>query len=172
MPSSVPDDPRTEAAVWQAMVLFSTLSTATEVWSAAEERRAGHDPSTQEDAGFVRPYLREANGELQALLMRLRASLVYADQVDDGRVARLVRRFNDLSTVHRAARVLHVMHQRLLSLYPDVPEEVVEEARVLYGQASDLLDVRGMGFVERLEIFSLDALRFAGHLHRALVMER
>ena len=169
MPSSVPDDPRTEAAVWQAMVLFSTLSTATEVWNAAEERHAGHDPSTQEEAAFVRRYLREANGELQALLMQLRASLVYADQADEGHVATLVRRFHDLSTLQRAARLLHVMHRRLLSLYPAVSEEVVEEARVLHGRASDLLDVRSKVFFEELERFSHAALHFAGHLHQALV---
>ena len=66
-PYSQDDDPA-EAAVWQAMVLFSTLSTATEVWHAVRERRAGRDPSAQEEAVVVRPYLRRAAGELQALL--------------------------------------------------------------------------------------------------------
>ena len=80
-----PDDARAEAAVWQAMVLFSTLSTATTVWHAARERRAGRDPSAQEQATFVRAYLRRAAGELQALLMQLQAGLIQAEHAEDHR---------------------------------------------------------------------------------------
>jgi len=45
MPNPTPDDARTEAAVWQAMVLFSTLQTAADVWQSTKERRAGQDPT-------------------------------------------------------------------------------------------------------------------------------
>ena len=70
------DDARSEAAVWQALVLFSTLATAADVWHEARERRAGRDPSGQEAAAVVRPLLRQAAGTLQARLMQLQVRSV------------------------------------------------------------------------------------------------
>ncbi len=164
--SNPADDARTEAAVWQAMVLFSTLQTAADVWQSTKERRAGHDPSEQEEATFVRGYLRESLGELQALAMGLRASLIARE--DAGRIAALVRRFNDLSMLHRIARLLHVIHQRMLSLYPALDAALVEDARVLQTFASALLDQTGDAFLEQAEAFAHDVLRFCGDLHRAV----
>ena len=163
------NDARAEAAVWQAMVLFSTLSTATEVWQAARERRAGRDPSAQEEAVVVRPYLRRAAGELQALLMQLQAGLVQAERMEEeGTVAVLVRRYHDLMALHRVAEHLKIIHQRLLSLYPAVTEALVEEARLLYGESSALLADEEAVFLVRLGSFLHGALVFTGSLHRAV----
>lgn len=167
MPDPTPDDARTEAAVWQAMVLFSTLQTAADVWQSTKARRAGQDPSEQEEATFVRAYLRESMGELQALAMGLRAGLVARE--DEGRIAALVRQFNDLSTLHRTARLLHVIHQRLMSLYPALDAALVEDARVLQATASALLDPRSAPFLAEAETFAQDVLHFCGDLHRALL---
>lgn len=125
------------------MLLLSTLSAAAEVWSTVEERRAGRDPSSQEDASVVEPFLRGASRELQEMTMRLRASLVYALSHEEEPEARMaaVRRFNDLMTLQRVGRVLHMVHQRLLSLYPAVTERLVEEARVLERRCEALLEV-------------------------------
>ncbi len=165
-PHSQDGDPA-EAAVWQAMVLFSTLSTATEVWHAARERRAGRDPSAQEETVVVRPYLRRAAGELQALLMQLQAGLIRAEQADEeGYVAALVRRYHYLMALHRVAQHLKVIHQRLLSLYPAVTEALVEEARLLYGESSALPADEDAVFLARLGSFLHRALVFPGHLHR------
>ena len=164
-----PDDARAEAAVWQAMVLFSTLSTATSVWHAARERRAGRDPSAQEQAAFVQAYLYRAAGELQALLMQLQAGLIQAQHAEDeGYIAALVRRYHDLMALRRAAHHLKVIHQRLLSLYPDVAEALVEQARLLRDESSALLGTEDESFAAQLSPFLRRALVFAGSLHRAL----
>jgi hypothetical protein len=151
---------KSEAGTYHAMLLLSTLSAAAEVWSSVAERRAGRDPSSQEDRSVVEPFLRNASRELQQMTMRLRASLVYAssqaEEPDDRRSA-AVRRFNDLMTLHRIGRVLHVVHQRLLSLYPEVSERLAEEARLLErrcellieSEQPDLLDGSG-AFMEAL----------------------
>ena len=164
-----PDDARAEAAVWQAMVLFSTLSTATTLWQAARERRAGRDPSAQEQAAFVRTYLRRAVGELQALLMQLQAALIQAAHADDeGYVAALVRRYHDMMALRRVTHHLKTIHQRLLSLYPDVAEALVEEARLLRDESSVLLGIEDESFAAHLSLFLHRALLFTGSLHRAL----
>lgn len=158
-----PDDARAEAAVWQAMVLFSTLSTATSVWNAHRERRAGHDPSAQEPAPFVRPYLKEAAGTLQAALMHLQASRLAAED-ETSHLAALVRRFDMLVALRRATQQLKSIHQRLLSLYPEVPEELVEAARELYGESSDLLDADDDVFEAAAGPFVHRGLVFCGQL--------
>lgn len=164
-----PDDARAEAAVWQAMVLFSTLSTATTLWQAARERRAGRDPSAQEQAAFVRTYLRRATGELQALLMQLQAGLIQAEHAEDeGYIAALVRRYHDLMALRRVTHHLKVIHQRLLSLYPEVADTLVEEARLVRDESSALLGVEDDAFTARLSPFLRRALVFAGSLHGAL----
>ncbi len=155
------DDARAEAAVWQAMVLFSTLSTAADVWHAARERRAGRDPSGQEPAAVVRPYLQAAAGELQALLMQLQAGHLHAERADEGYIARLVRRYDALMALRRAERLLHVVHQRLLSLYPAVGEERLEEARLLQRQSAALLEADDEAFGEQLGRFCHRGLVFA-----------
>ncbi len=168
MPHLPQDDARAEAAVWQAMVLFSTLSTAAEVWHAARERRAGRDPSGQEPATVVRPYLRAAAAELQALLMQLQAGRLHAERAGEGYVARLVRRYDALMALRRAERLLHVVHQRLLSLYPAVGEALVEEARLLHRQGAGLLEAADEAFLEALGPFCHRALVFTGSLHRVV----
>ncbi len=167
MPNPTPDDARTEAAVWQAMVLFSTLQTAADVWQSTKERRAGQDPTEQEDAAFVRAYLRQRVGELQALAMGLRASLIARE--DEGRIAALVRQFHDLSTLHRMARLLHLIHQRMMSLYPALDAVLVEDARVLQATASALLDTGSASLLKEAETLARDVLHFCGDLHRAVI---
>ncbi len=163
------DDDHTEAAVWQAMVLFSTLSTATSVWQAARERRAGRDPSAQEAKAFVQIFLRRAAGELQGQLMQLQASLIQAEHIDEeGYIAALVRRYHDLMALRRVTNHLKTIHQRLLSLYPDVNEALVEEARLLRDEGSTLLGDDADAYVARLRLFIHRALVFTNHLHQAV----
>ena len=164
-----PDDTHAEAAVWQAMVLFSTLSTATTVWHAARERRAGRDPSTQETPAFVQTYLRHAAGELQALLMQLQAGLIHDEQAEEeGYIARLVRRYHHLMALRRVTHHLKTIHQRLLSLYPDVAETLIEEARLLRDDGSALLGDEAETYAERLSLFLRRALVFTASLHQVV----
>ena len=58
----------------------------------------------------------------------------------------------------RAARLLHLVHQRLLSLYPAVSETLVEEVRLLSAEAARLLE--GDAGAEPLAAFVERALLF------------
>lgn len=148
--------------MWQAVALFSTLATAADVSRAMRERRAGRDPSAQEADAVVRPYLRRAAGDLQARLMQLQASRLQADRADEeGYVAALVRRYHELMALRRVERQLHVVHQRLLSLYPAVTETLVEDVRLLHRQSGALLAGE-----EDLSVFLHRALVFCGQLLR------
>ncbi|HMB92638.1 MAG TPA: hypothetical protein VKP65_17425 [Rhodothermales bacterium] len=162
------DNDRAEAAVWQAMVLFSTLSTAADVWHQARERRAGRDPSMQEETPFVRSFLREAAGTLQAALMQLQASRIQSERGEEEAIAGLVRRYNELMLLRQIEQLLHVIHQRLLSLYPAISEDLAETARVLHSDSHLLLESESDMFLEDLGFFVHQALVFAGDLHRVL----
>lgn len=167
MSQPLPDDPRAEAAVWQAMVLFSTLSTATTVWNAHRERRAGRDPSAQEAAPFVRYYLRRAAGTLQAAFMQFQASRLAAED-ETVHLAAFIRRFDLLMALRRLTEQLKTIHQRLLSLYPEVPEDLAETARRLYTEGSDLLDADDEVFDATAGDFVQRGLVFCNALFEAL----
>lgn len=139
-----------EAEVLQSMTLLATLSTAAEVHYAVEERRAGRDPSAQEPHQVAVPYLRVAARELQELLMQLLLSHVNIRYDHDAALALLVRHFDERMKWQRIVRLLHGMHQRLLSLYPDVSEALVEEARIVHRDAEALLDDDVEDFAEHL----------------------
>lgn len=149
-----------------AMVLLSTLRTASEVRHAMAERRAGRDPSGQEESSPVRAYLRAALPTLQGLLSRLRVSLI----VERDERAAFVQAFEDRLTLARLARELHVVHQRLLSLYPDMPEALVEEARLRQQEAERLAVAAGSGFSRMLTLWIDRTARFFEGLAKALEM--
>lgn len=128
-----------------ALVLLSTLRTAVEVRFAIAERRAGRDPSEQEDAWSVEVYLREVLPELGSLATRLRVGLVVERSEGEEVFA-----FEDRLALARLARELHIVHQRLLSLYPDVPEALIEEARLRQREAERLASATGDGFERAL----------------------
>lgn len=128
-----------ESAQLRAFALLATLRTANDVRHALAERRAGRDPSEQEDGPGVRAYLGAVLPELQGLVAQLRLSLVVAP---DERVA-LVRAFEDRMVLQKLARELHVVHQRLLSLYPDVSEDLIELARRQQVEAERLAATSG-----------------------------
>ena len=161
-------DPRAEAAVLQAASLLSVLTSAAEVWHGAKERRAGRDPSAQEEAAVVKPYLRQTQREMQEMLMRLQTNLAHAEQTSESHVVVLVRRFDSLLTLRRLARLVQTVHQRLLSLYPDVREDLVEEARYLQTEATALLDTEDRTFARNLPLFLDRTLRFNRRLEQAL----
>lgn len=147
-----------------ALVLLSTLRTATEVRYALAERRAGRDPSEQEDARPVRAYLQAVGSEIGSLIARLRVSLV----VEHEEQAAFVQAFEDRLTLSRLARELHVVHQRLLSLYPDVPESLIEAARLRQAEAEHLATASGEGFGALLTLWMDRATGFLEGLEKVL----
>ena len=127
------------AAVLQSMTLLATLSTAEEVRESMAERRAGRDPSAQAPPDLATPRLHDAGDTLMDLLMQLVLGQVpQLDDEDD--LAHAVRHFDLLMKLRRAERLVNTMHQHLLSLYPDVSESLVEEARHVHGDLDALLD--------------------------------
>lgn len=129
-----------EHAVLQSMALLATLSTAEDVRASIAERRAGRDPSAQEPRQVAVPYLRVAAGDLQTLCMQLLLSHVNFRYDRDEALALAVHHFDERMKLRRIVQLLQGMHQRLLSLYPDVSEEVVEETRMTHREAEALLD--------------------------------
>jgi hypothetical protein len=117
-----------------AMALLASLRTAVDLCDALAARRGGRDPSDQEAPEAARRYLREARPELASLAAGLRAGLA----VERAPEAELVGAFEDRMRLARAARELHVVHQRLLSLYPDVDAGLVERARRIQAEAARL----------------------------------
>ncbi len=168
MSVDVPDDARAEASVLRTMVLLATLSTAAECWTAVAERRAGYDPSAQEDAGVVRPRLQASVRTLDGALRRLQQHLVYMRHRREAYLPALVRRFEIMMTVWRVARSLKEIHQRLMSLYPAVSEVLVEEARCLQDAAAALLEAEAERFPVLLTPFLARSRAFTTHLHRVL----
>lgn len=124
------------AAVLESMTLLATLSTAVDVRESVVERRAGHDPAAQEPSDRARARLRNARSALMDLLMQLMLSRVPLDQEGEAPLPRAVRHFDLLMKLRQAEKLVHDMHQRLLSLYPDVSEALVEEARLVRDQLS------------------------------------
>jgi hypothetical protein len=147
---SAPDDSAdgaSPAALLESMTLLATLSTAADLRESIAERRAGRDPSAQEPADVAAAALHTAGDELMDLLMQMMFGRVHLEHRAEENMAEVVRHFDLLMKLRRTERLLHDMHQRLLSLYPEVSEEVVEEARVTHDQAAALVDA---GEVERV----------------------
>jgi hypothetical protein len=127
------------AAVLQSMTLLATLSTAEEVRESMAARRAGRDPSAQAPPDLAAARLHDAGETLMDLLMQLVLGQV-PERGDEEDLAHAVRHFDLLMKLRRAERLVTTMHQHLLSLYPEVSEELVEEARHVHREVEALLD--------------------------------
>lgn len=150
---------------WAHLALFASVSTAAEVTTTIRDRLSGRDPSAQEPNGAALSYLSDAVPEIRQVLFRLRTLLLGRRDRDDGPSSALMR-FPELMLLLRASRLLHRIHQRLLSLYPAVSEEQVEEVRVLELMAGRMLrgrtgDFEGhaFAFVERGLAFTDQGIR-------------
>jgi len=140
------------AAVLESMTLLATLSTAEEVRASVAERRAGRDPSAQAPSDVAAARLEEARESLMELLMQLVLGRVPLERRAEGDLAHAVRQFDLLMKLRRAERLINTMHQHLLSLYPDVSEALVEEARHVHRLFRAL---QGVGAVDAGETVGL-----------------
>jgi len=140
MSDQSPNSAPKSAAVLQSMTVLATLSTAEEVRESMAERRAGRDPSAQAPPDLAALRLHDAGETLMDLLMQLVLGQV-PDRADEEDLAHAVRHFDLLMKLRRAERLVTTMHQHLLSLYPDVSEELVEEARHVHGELEALVEM-------------------------------
>lgn len=138
MSDASPNDGPESAAVLESMTLLATLSTAAEVREAVEERRTGRDPAAQAPSDVAQVRLHEARRRLMDLLMHLVLGQVPLERQEEHDLGHAVRQFDLLMKLRRAARLTKTMHQHLLSLYPEVSEELVEEARRVHDQLAGL----------------------------------
>lgn len=153
-----------EAAVLRSMVLLASFATASQVWKKIAARRAGRDPSGQEPAAVVRPNLIEAGHEVGELVLQLRRSWLYISHQPEERLPALVRRFELLLTLNRLEGRLHLIHQWLLSLYPEVSEALIEAVRGLRDRAAALQEMSPARIPEHLDAFLDEARDFKGWL--------
>ena len=153
----MPDPSRTAAltGILDSLVLAASLDVAARFVRTYRDRRDGVDPSSQEtdEVALERLVgLVDGLGEIAARL-RLYHLLAMGEAPIE---STLIRRFEALTLVGRAAGMLRVVHQSLLSVYPAVDEAVVERARRLQtqfgsGNEHGLADVED---VDRLEEFA------------------
>ena len=151
------NEPDSTRAV-EAAALVAALQTAAEWTAAYRARQAGDDPSDEQPEADATGRLRAERVELGALLMRLASSLAAPD--DDSGVAAALRHFDRLFVLRRARRVLHTIHQRLLSLYPAVDISVLEAARALEADATRLSGMGPEAWAEAAPVFVVDGLQF------------
>lgn len=121
-----------------ALVLMSTLAAAADVAHDMSERRRGRDPSSQEDPRVARGWILSALVEIEDYLLSLQAGRVVRDR-DEARAA-LSRRMSEVLILNHLSRLLRVTHQRLLSLFPEVDAELIEDARLLLAESARLRD--------------------------------
>lgn len=133
------EGPPESAAVLESMTLLATLSTAATLRESVAQRRAGRDPSAQEPADQATARLQNAGQTLMDLLMQMALSRVPLEQREEEPLPHAVRHFDLLMKMRRAERLTQAMHQHLLSLYPAVSEELVEEARRTHDEIEQFL---------------------------------
>lgn len=164
---------RLEAALLRTMTLLASLNVATEVALGMRERKAGYDPSANESEEEALPSLREDLDTLKVLAFELQSSLALSQNTAEAfaesqEAAVPVTRFVDLVRIQKAGRLLHRIHQRLLSLYPSVEAAYTEEARTLKNRCDALSECPEEDFVYALTSFVEATNRFIYQLRRSL----
>lgn len=118
------------SAALHALALVAAARTALAAARSIRERREGRDASAQEAPEAARADLGVLVDEIRTHVARLRLRSVIA-QESLNPAARLAQAFEDRLLLDDLARDTRRAHQKLLSLYPEVSEGVVEEARIV-----------------------------------------
>lgn len=147
-----------------AIVLMSTLATAADVVYGMSERRQGRDPSSQEDSELAGRWIRAAAHEIEEYLLSLRAGRILLERDDAEGSHAHSRRMSEVMILNHLVRLFQVVHQRLLSLYPAVSEELVEDSRLLHAECTALRD----GEADSIGPFVARVQRFCDDLFAAL----
>lgn len=143
-----------DAALLRTMALLSALNVAAELAFDMRERKAGRDPSADNEDTLVWPELEEDCALLRTLSFQLESSSALTALVDatedDQLQAFSVQRYIDLVRLQKTSQRLHRIHQHLLSLYPAVDESLIEEARLLELACEAARDADTDGYVDAL----------------------
>lgn len=149
------------------MAMLSTLSVAVDVHRTIQARQAGLDPSNEEPDSLARAFLQHTLPDLHLRLTRLQTSLV-AVALEEAEPLRTAHRFQQMMILRHLNRLLHMIHQRLLSLYPEVSDLLVEAARRLETHCSALLEAPPQDLDTRLNAFLDEGRGFTCHLETEL----
>ena len=122
------------ATAFHAVALAAAARAALNAARAVSDRLAGRDPSSQEEEAPVRSDLGDLRAALAERVVRLRLRVVAGAPA--GPAAALAQAFEDRLLLDDVGATLRRAHQKLLSLYPAVDDDVVESARVLAAEAS------------------------------------
>lgn len=114
---------------FHALVLATTARTAVRAARAVADRRAGRDASAQEAPPDAAADLRRLRDDLAGAAVQLRLRAATPPPADPE--AQAVHVFETRVLLADVARALGVAHQKLLSLYPAVDADLVEQTRVL-----------------------------------------
>ncbi len=151
------------ATAFHAVALVAAARTALRTAQSVADRRTGRDPSAQEPEAPVRADLAVLADRLSGLAVRLQLRAITG--VPESEAAALAQAFEDRLLLDEIAQDVRRSHQKLLSLYPLVPDLVVEDARALaadVGEAAYADDVEGrMGPLARRLGDWLDEVREA-----------
>ena len=124
------------ATAFHAMALVAAARAALGAARGITDRRAGRDASEQEDEALARADLRALASSVAELNVRLRLRVVAGTPGSEA--AELAQAFEDRLLLDELAARLRLGHQKLLSLYPDVSEAIVETTRQLAADATRL----------------------------------
>ncbi|MEL6614600.1 MAG: hypothetical protein AAFQ43_02620 [Bacteroidota bacterium] len=130
-------EPTSPAVALHALALVAAARTAMAAARSIRDRREGRDPSTQEASGVARADLEVLMGEIGTYVARLRLRSIVAGE-DMSRAAALAQAFEDRLLLDDLAQASRRAHQKLLSLYPEVSAQTVEEARIVAESAARL----------------------------------
>lgn len=155
-------DETLERLVAGPLVWISALHAATKIVAGREQRLRGIDPSTLEPSDQAAHYLAEAVPELEDLAYRMAGLQADVLSADDG-VARIAATFDYLIMLSRTTDVVGDVHRRLLSLYPEVPADLVEDARHLHADLQRMADDEAAAHGATTRVYS-----FVSRLREAL----
>ncbi|MEZ4700440.1 MAG: hypothetical protein R2834_08925 [Rhodothermales bacterium] len=148
--------------------MLAVLTTASEVRHAISERRAGRDPSDQEEPDRAIEALAHAGDELAGQLMQIRSSLVISVVEGDETAVAPTRHMIIVLRFNRVLRLLQRIHQRLLSLYPAIPEDLVEEARMFMARCQRIMNDELEASYEEQVLLIDHLLDFAVRMERSV----
>lgn len=124
------------APAFHAMALVAAARAALGAARSIVDRREGRDASEQEDERLARADLHGLHDSVRELTVRLRLRVVTG--TPETEAAELAQAFEDRLLLDDLARRLRLAHQKLLSLYPEVTETLVETTRQLAADAARL----------------------------------
>ncbi len=144
-----------ERIITESLVSLSALHAAGEVIKRRAERVHGIDPSETEEPATARTHLRRSVRDLEDLAFRLgMLQSEILESIDE--LSAAVARMDSLLVLNGIAQSLEDVHRRLLSLYPETSEDVIETTRKLAAACRDA--VADTDDVAADDLFALVAL--------------